>query len=99
MDPRPHPFSAKLTLDQADEIRRLRARGLPLAALAARFGVAKSSLSRVIHLKSHEPVGTIRVALPEFERALLAELSADEEVPVERLAADLLVSALRSRAW
>jgi hypothetical protein len=31
MDPRPHPFPAKLTLDQAFEVRQLRARGVPLA--------------------------------------------------------------------
>lgn len=99
MDPRPHPFAAKLSHDQADEVRRLRARGMPLAELAGRFGVSKSSLSRVIHLKSHAPEGVLRIALPEFEVALLAEIAADEEVPVEKLAADLLVSALRSRAW
>lgn len=40
MDPRPHPFPSKLTLDQADEVRRLRAR----TALAERFGIAKSSV-------------------------------------------------------
>lgn len=99
MDSRPHPFPRKLTLGQAEEVRRLRARGLPLAELAEKFGVAKSSLSRVIHLKSHEPPGTLRVALPEFESALLAEIAEDEEVPAEKLAADLLVFALRSRAW
>lgn len=99
MDPRPHPFAAKLSPVQAEEVRRLRARGLPLADLAEKFGVAKSSLSRVIHLKAHEPPGTLRVTLPEFERALIEDLAEDEEVPAEKLAADLLVGALRSRAW
>lgn len=99
MGPRLHPFAAKLSPGQAEEVRRLRARGLPLAELAEKFGVAKSSLSRVIHLKSHEPPGTLRIALPEFERALLDELAEDEEVPAERLAADLLIEMLRSRAW
>lgn len=99
MAARPHPFPAKLTLEQAEEIRQLRARGLPLAELAARFGVAKSSVSAIVKHKAHEIPGTLRVALPEFEAALLAEIAEDEEVPVEQLAADLLVEMLRSRAW
>lgn len=99
MTSRPHPFPGKLALDQAEEVRRLRARGLPLAELAERFGVAKSSVSAIVKHKSHEIPGTFRVTLPEFERALLAELAEDEDVPVERLATDLLVEMLRSRAW
>ena len=58
-----------------------------------------ASVSAIVHFKVHEPPGTLRVALPEFEAALLAEVAEDEEVPVERLAADLLVEMLRSRAW
>ena len=99
MTPRPHPFPGKLSPGQAEEVRRLRARGLPLAELAAKFGIAKSSVSAIVKFKAHEPPGTMRVALPEFERALLAELAEDEAVPVEQLAADLLVEVLRSRAW
>lgn len=99
MTARPHPFPGKLTLDQAEEVRRLRARGLPLADLAARFGIAPASVSAIVHFKVHEPPGTLRVALPEFEAALLAEVAEDEEVPIEQLATDLLVEMLRSRAW
>ena len=55
MDARPHPFAGKLSLDQAEEVRRLRARGLPLA-----------------------------------------EIAEDQEVPVEKLAADRLVSSRRT---
>lgn len=95
----PHPFPGKLTLDQAEEVRRLRARGLPLAELAGRFGIAKSSVSAIAKHKAHEIPGTLRVALPEFEHALLRELAEDEAVPIEQLAADLLVEMLRSRAW
>jgi transcriptional regulator with XRE-family HTH domain len=94
-----HPFPAKLTLDQADEVRRLRARGVPLAELAEKFGIARSSVSAIVHFKVHETPGTLRVALPEFERALLAEVAEDEEVSVEQLAADLLIEMLLSRAW
>lgn len=97
MDSRPHPFAGKLSLDQAEDIRRLRARGLPLAELAARFGIAPASVSAIVHLKAHVPVGVLRVAVPEFEHALLVELAEDEEVPVEHLAANLLVEMLRSR--
>lgn len=99
MDPRPHPFAGKLTIEDATEVRRLRASGLPLGELAERFGVAKSSISAVVHYHAHVPEGALRIALPEFERALIEELAQDESVPVEQLAADLLVSTLRSRAW
>ena len=34
MDPRPHPFPGKLSFNQAEEIRRLRHDGVPLADLA-----------------------------------------------------------------
>lgn len=99
MDPRPHPFAAKLSPTQAEEVRRLRARGLPLAELAEKFGVAKSSISAVVHYHAHVPEGVLRIALPEFEMALLAEIAEDDEVPIEKLAADLLIEVLRSRAW
>lgn len=99
MDPRQHPFPSKLTPDQAEEVRRLRARGAPIAELAERFGIAKSSVSAIVHYHAHVPDDVVRIALPAFERALLAELAEDEEVPVEKLAADLLIGALRSRAW
>jgi hypothetical protein len=89
------PVPAKLTADEAEEVCRLRARCLPLAELAEKFGIAKSSVSAIVKYKAHEPPGTLRVALPELERALLAE---DDEMPVERLAADLLIEILRSRA-
>jgi hypothetical protein len=99
MNSRPHPFSGKLTHEQAEEVRRLRARGLPLANLAGRFGIAKSSVSAIVKLKAHVPDGVLRVALPEFERALLAEIAEDQEVPDEQLASSLLIEMLRSRAW
>lgn len=99
MDSRPPPFAAKLTPDQAEEVRRLRARGLPLAKLAERFGIARSSVSAIVKYKAHEIPGTLRVALPDFERSLIEELAEDRTVPVEKLAADLLVEMLRSRAW
>lgn len=99
MDLRPHRFAGKLTADDAEEVRRLRAGGRTLAELAEKFGIAKSSVSAILKYKAHEIPGTLRVALPEFEASLLAELAEDEEVPVERLAADLLVETLRSRAW
>lgn len=69
MDPRPCPFAAKLTADQAEKVRQLRARGLSLAEIAGRFGIARSSVSAIVKYEAHEPPGTLRVALPEFERA------------------------------
>jgi len=77
----------------------VRARTLPLAELAARFGIAPASVSAIVKYKAHEPPGTLRVALPEFERALIEEVACESDVPVEQLASDLLVEMLRSRAW
>lgn len=99
MAPPLHPFAAKLTLDQAEEVRRLRRSGAPLAELAEKFGVAKASVSAIVHYHAHVPNGVVRVALPEFEIALLAEIAEDEDLPMEQLAARLLVEMLRSRAW
>ena len=99
MIPRAHPFAAKLTLDEAEEVRRLRRGGAPLAELAEKFRVAKSFLSRVIHLKAHAPPGVLRVAVPTQDLDLLREIAEDEAIPLEQLAADLLVQVLRSRAW
>ena len=99
MDPRSHPFAGKLSPGQAEEVRRLRARGLSLAELAGRFGIARSSISAIVKYKAHEIPGTLRVALPEPMFELLAEIAEELEVPAEQLAADLLVFALRSRAW
>jgi transcriptional regulator with XRE-family HTH domain len=98
MDPRPHPFAAKLTFEEAEEVRRLRARGLPLAELADRFGVARSSVSAVCHYHSHAG-GTLRVALPEFERALIEELATEAEIRLEQFASALLLRALRTGDW
>ena len=99
MDPRPHPFPGKLTVHDAQEVRRLRAHGAPLAELAGRFGIAKSSVSAIVHFKAHEPSGMIRIPLPAGELDLLREIAEDEDVPVEKLASDLLVEMLRNRAW
>lgn len=99
VDPRRPPFPGKLTLNEAEEVRRLRANGVPLAELADRFGIAKSSVSAIVKHKAHEIPGTLRIGLPEFERALLAEIAEDEQIQVEQLASDLLVEMLRSRPW
>jgi transcriptional regulator with XRE-family HTH domain len=99
VDKKPHPFPGKVTFEEADEIRRLRRGGKALADLAGRFNIAKSSVSAICHFRVHTPAGLLRVALPEFELALLAEIAEDEEVPIEQFASDLLLDALRSRAW
>ena len=77
MDRRQHPFPTKLTAEQAQEVRRLRDRGQALAEIAGRFGIAKSSVSAIVRYHAHVPDGVLRIALPEFERALLAEIAED----------------------
>lgn len=96
MEKRRHPYPPKLTLEQAEEIRRLRRAGIQLAELATRFGVAKSSISAITHLHAHCPRTIVRVALPEFERALLSECAEDEGRTDEDFASALLAEALRS---
>jgi len=54
-------------------------------------------VSAICHYHSHLPAGVVRVALPTGELDLLRELAEDEEVPIEQLAADLLVEMLRSQ--
>ncbi len=95
MERRAHPFAPKLSMAQAEEIRRLRRGGAQLAELAARFGVAKSSISAITHLHAHCPPTVIRVALPEFERALLSEVAKDGGRTDEDLASELLAAAIR----
>lgn len=56
-------------------------------------------MSRICHLHAHTPPGTVRVALPDFEFALLQELADDDAAPIEQLASELLLEVLRSRAW
>jgi hypothetical protein len=80
VDSRPHPFPAKLTLDRAAEVRRLRREGTPLADLAERFGIAKSSVSAIVHFHAHVPDGVLRVALPVGELDLLREIAEDDDV-------------------
>jgi hypothetical protein len=92
---RPHPFPRKLTLNQAGEVRRLRNDGASLTELADRFRIAKSSVSAIVHFHAHVPDGVVRVALPEFERALIEELASEAEVQIEQFAADLLESSVR----
>ena len=99
MDKKAHPFPGKVTFEQADEIRRLRRGGKALADLAGRFKIAKSSVSAICHLHAHAPPGIIRVALPDLEFAILQEVAEEEEVPIEQLASDLLLAAMRSREW
>ncbi len=95
MEKRPHPFAPKLTDEQAEDVRRLRRAGASLAELAARFGISKSSVSAITHLHAHCPSGVVRVALPEFERALRAEHASDAGRTDEDLASELLLAALR----
>lgn len=99
MEKKAHPFPSKVTFEEADEIRRLRRRGRALAELAGRYNIAKSSVSKICHLHAHVPPCLVRVALPDFEYRLLQELSADDEIAIEQFAADLLLDALRGRAW
>lgn len=44
-----HHWNAKLTRQQVEEIRRLRAEGTPQKELAERFGVKQSTISMIIN--------------------------------------------------
>ncbi len=63
MDPRSHPFAGKLSPGQAEEVRRLRARGLSLAELAGRFGIARSSISAIVKYNAQRSRDFVRLVL------------------------------------
>ncbi len=94
-----HPFPGKLTFEEANELRRLHRGGARLVELAERYKIAKASASAIIHFHSHIPAGLLRIHLPEPDRDLLDELAEDWEIPVESVAAEILVEALHSREW
>ncbi len=95
--PRQHLFPAKLTKKVAEEIRRLHRGGVGVKELARRYGVAKSSVSAILHLHIYVPEHVVMVPLTAFERALLAEIARDENVADEQLASERL-SAMLLRA-
>jgi len=76
VDSRQRPFPSKVSPDQAQEVRRLRRDGAPLAELSEKFAIAKSSVSAIAHFHAHVPDGAFRVVLPEFEAALPATVHA-----------------------
>ena len=63
-DVRAHLFAAKLTRATAEDIRRLHRAGTPVKEIARRYGVAKSSVSAILHLHVYVPehvvIATVR---------------------------------------
>ena len=58
--PQTHP-------DAVNAIRRLRAAGYPIARLAEHFGVARQTVSRIVHYKTHANVVDIGEPLEVYE--------------------------------
>src|SRR5438105_2639696 len=98
MDARRHPCPPKLSMILAEEVRRLRRDGVSVHDLARRYGVAKSSISAVLHLHTYVPDYLVAVCLRPLERGLLAELAADEGIAEEQLASEILSRGLDERA-
>ena len=92
--PRAHPFPSKLTRRTADEIRALHRNGVPTKELVRRFGVAKSSISAILHLHVYVPDYVVMLSLTDLERAVLAEIARDQHMAEEQLASALLSRAL-----
>src|SRR5947199_8792152 len=93
-DARAHRFAAKLTKATAQDIRRLHRAGTSVKEIARRYGVAKSSVSAILHLHVYVPEHIVMVPLAAFERGLLAEIARDENVAEEQLASELLSAML-----
>ena len=69
------PSSPKLSVAAANEMRRLRARGATLGALARRFGVSRAAAHSVVRYRSYAPEGALVVVLSQDALALLAALA------------------------
>jgi IS30 family transposase len=80
-EPCPHPYPKKLTFVLAEEVRRLRRAGMSVTKIAARYGVAKSSISAVLKLHTYAPPEVIAVGLERDERALLRNIVRPARTP------------------
>jgi hypothetical protein len=79
----PHPYAPKLSLVVAEEVRRMRRRGIAVKAIARRYGVAPASISAVLKLHTYAP-NVIAVGLEPDRRAVLRELAAHDKSPTNR---------------
>jgi len=91
---RPHPFPPKLSMVIAEEIRRQRRHGVSVDELARRYGVAKASISAVLHLHAYVPEFVVPVRLDKHTRGVLTELADEQGIAAEQLAADILNEGL-----
>ena len=89
-----HPFPAKLTLTDAEEIRMRHAAGEAPRALASEYGVAVSSVYDVLRARSHAP--RIVVPLTSVVLARLQTASLRAGVANETFAAALIEGGLAS---
>jgi hypothetical protein len=96
-EPCPHPFPPKLNFVLAEEVRRLRRAGMSVTKIAARYGVAKSSISAVLKLHTYAPPQVIAIDLEPWDRGMLRELAKEEDTSDELLAGDLLANAMDRR--
>jgi lambda repressor-like predicted transcriptional regulator len=96
-EPCPHPFPPKLNFVLAEEVRRLRRAGMSVTKIAARYGVAKSSISAVLKLHTYAPPLVIAIDLEPWDRGMLRELAKEDDTSDELLAADLLANAMDRR--
>ncbi len=94
MKPTQQPFTHKLSIAAANEMRRLRARGATLAVLARRFGVSRAAVHAVVRYRSYAPDGALVVVLSQDARALLATVARARGVPCAEAAALLLARAV-----
>jgi lambda repressor-like predicted transcriptional regulator len=96
-EPCPHPYPPKLSWVIAEDVRRMRRKGLSVTAIAKRYGVAKSSISAVLKLHTYVPDYVIAIGLKQLDRALLREIAEDEKIADEQLAAELVASGMQRR--
>lgn len=91
-----HPFAPKLTVAQAEEIRRRYEAGESPTRLAAHYGIARSSLYSVVRGRTHRPYVTVTVSSADVSK--LDDFAAASGATRGEVASRLLRRALEDSA-
>ena len=92
MKVRRHPFPAKLSLEQAEVIRKRYAAGESPAQLATEYGVAASSVYAVVQERAHRRRVVVALSGDDFQQ--LERLATAKHASREDIAHELIRRAL-----
>jgi hypothetical protein len=74
-----HSMSSKITLAQAEDVRRRAAGGAPPAEIARQFGIARTSVHDILAGRSHRRDLTVHLTAEDFAKLQHACMSANVE--------------------